>query len=139
MMHHVFVYGTLLRGCHNHHVLGDEATFIGRGITVDNTFTMLCNGAYPYVKDAVPSEPHAHITGELYRVDDEALERLDRLEGVPHHYYRQDVEIVLMDEWGETHYPEGTHTAKMYLCDHPHGHRVPHGDWRAHTYEGCGI
>lgn len=85
-MHLVFVYGTLKRGHGNYHLL-EASTYIGQALTMES-FTLYGDGI-PYCC----REGHAPlpVRGELYRVSDEALARLDRLEGVPHHYQRTTV------------------------------------------------
>lgn len=80
----VFVYGTLRRGCGNHDLL-TGARFVATGRTVEQ-LTMVDLGAFPAVVPFCGSTP---IVGEIYEVDAATLERLDRLEGYPHHYDRR--------------------------------------------------
>jgi gamma-glutamylcyclotransferase (GGCT)/AIG2-like uncharacterized protein YtfP len=83
-MHHVFVYGSLKQGFHNHPVLGDsrlvcEAVIFG--------FKMVNAGSYPALLPRSQGQPM--ILGEVYEVDDDTLSRLDRLECVPHLYTQE--------------------------------------------------
>lgn len=86
----VFVYGSLLRGLSNHQVL------IGNGyaefVRTDRTMpehTMLDLGGYPGVIHGGDTS----ILGEVWRVDAECLEALDRLEGHPTFYRREPVQL----------------------------------------------
>lgn len=84
----VFVYGTLKKGRGNHSILGD-ATFIGKGVTVEDSYTMY-NGGYPMVT----SDGKFHVSGELYDVDNpKTLKNLDLLEGHPNFFRRTDVSV----------------------------------------------
>lgn len=88
MPHTLFVYGTLKRNFSNHHLLKDSQ-YLGTGFTKER-YAMYESGI-PFV---VKSEPVSSIHGELYQVDDTTLQRLDRLEGHPDWYYREQVEIL---------------------------------------------
>lgn len=79
--HLVFVYGTLKAGQPNHHWLAQalalgEATLPGAVLHDLGPFPMAISG-------------EGRVLGELYAVDDDALAQLDRLEGVPRLYERQ--------------------------------------------------
>lgn len=81
-MVNIFVYGTLRKGCRNHHLL-EGIEFIDAE----------CKGVERYWK-AGYSFPFARrrdskIYGELYSVDDSTLARLDLLEGHPNFYKRE--------------------------------------------------
>jgi gamma-glutamylaminecyclotransferase len=86
MGHLVFVYGTLRKGWHNHRHYLDctGAKFIGEGRTLGK-HRMVAAGV-PFV--AKHGGEHT-ILGELYEVNDEVLENLDRLEGHPSFYCRE--------------------------------------------------
>ncbi len=91
-----FVYGTLRRGCGNHHVMqraGGE--FVGQAALSDR---------YPLVVDGLPyllpikGKGH-HVVGELYRIPRVSGWRvLDRLEGHPNFYRREAVGCSMGDE-----------------------------------------
>jgi gamma-glutamylcyclotransferase (GGCT)/AIG2-like uncharacterized protein YtfP len=71
-MYRVFVYGTLKKGEGNHHLL-ENSECLGEGYVKG----MLCN------IHGLPAlvEGNNDVPGELYSVDGDTLERLDRLEG----------------------------------------------------------
>jgi gamma-glutamylcyclotransferase (GGCT)/AIG2-like uncharacterized protein YtfP len=71
---HVFVYGTLKKGIHNHRLL-THAKFIGYAIT-DQGYRLVAGG-FPIVLEG----GNFAVKGEVYEVDDATLERLDQLEG----------------------------------------------------------
>lgn len=87
MMPRVFVYGSLKRGRSNHRLL-ETSLFVSERSTKDK-FTLLNLGAFP----AVTEKPTCNIEGELYDVDNNTFERLDRLEGYPDFYDRKEVEL----------------------------------------------
>ncbi|WP_440952302.1 gamma-glutamylcyclotransferase family protein [Methanococcoides sp. FTZ1] len=72
----LFVYGTLKKGCCNHHLLGDS-TFVCEASTATE-FRMLDLEYFPGV---VMGEPGSKISGELYNADNELLKVLDEFEG----------------------------------------------------------
>lgn len=83
-----FVYGTLKRGYGNNAVLGNSE-FIGRAVTL-RPFFMRCCG-FPVVLHGPETAP---VLGEVYNVTDPHIERdLDRLEGVPNMYLRQETQV----------------------------------------------
>ena len=109
----VFVYGSLLKGLHNHRVLRG-AKFLGEARTLEAHFTLHDLGQFP----AVTCDGVDTIKGEVYEVDKETAERLDHLEGYPNFYDRKLVEVY---EFGP---------CRMYFlhkCDAP---IVPDGDWK---------
>ncbi|HSO83344.1 gamma-glutamylcyclotransferase family protein [Thiocapsa sp.] len=114
MRQRVFVYGTLLRGEVNHHLLA-QAEFLGSHRTAA-CFSLYLLRAYP---GAVRGGTTA-IQGEVYGVDHAGLRRLDRLEDYPALYDRR----LLATPYGR---------AWIYLFrgsvrDRP---LIPGGDWRS--------
>lgn len=87
---HVFVYGTLKQGFGNH-VLLKDSKFVSNGHTKEE-YVMYSTGGFPVVAEA---ETGLHVSGEVYEITPEVLKRLDRLEGYPTMYDRQEVEIDL--------------------------------------------
>lgn len=83
----VFVYGSLKRGEFNHKVLG-ESKFIGKTKVRGRIYDL---GHYPGAKLSEDGEIH----GEVFDVDNETLNRLDRLEGHPHFYERKECDSPL--------------------------------------------
>jgi gamma-glutamylaminecyclotransferase len=82
----LFVYGTLKRGCSNHHHLADQS-FVGLARTVAG-YRLYDLGGYPTIQPN-PNDRDG-VVGEVWSVDDAALERLDRFEGVHEGLYRRE-------------------------------------------------
>lgn len=100
----VFVYGTLMRGYHNHELL-KSSDFVGYGTTFEEHL-MLQNSPHsiPYVisnKDERLNKNLrnflCHIHGEVYSVDESTLKMLDRLEGTPTYYFRETLGVDVTD------------------------------------------
>ena len=90
---HLFVYGTLKKGFHNHGFLEDEA-YLGKATSAINLIMYERHGL-PYVhlhKEKLGNK----IKGEVYVVED--LSKIDRLEGVPYHYRPLMVPVVMDDD-----------------------------------------
>jgi gamma-glutamylcyclotransferase (GGCT)/AIG2-like uncharacterized protein YtfP len=77
MKHLIFVYGTLKRGFSRHSVLKDQR-YIGIGVTT-NQYSMYAYGGFPAL---VENSNGLEIYGELYEVDDNCIQDLDKIEGV---------------------------------------------------------
>jgi gamma-glutamylaminecyclotransferase len=91
MTHRVFVYGTLKKGFWNNPLL-KGCEFFGSAVTVP-TYSMISVShavitMFPVIR---PSENGKPVAGEIYTVDDEVLERLDRLEGVHKGMYSREL------------------------------------------------
>lgn len=88
----VFVYGTLKAAHGNHRVVApfvlDVQPAVVRGFTLWHQIA-----SYPYAI----SSPGDSVHGEVLTLHspDDALARLDQLEGVPHHYTREEVTAIL--------------------------------------------
>ena len=113
MTHYLFTYGTLKRGFSNNHLL-NQAEFLGAAKTLEK-YSLWVSGI-PYV---FKGESVACIHGELYRVDELTLKIIDRLEGHPEWYRREEVKVVT--EKGETV------TAWMYFYPEKRGKLVKTG------------
>jgi gamma-glutamylaminecyclotransferase len=91
-MERVFVYGTFLRGKANHSVLDRlGARFVGDAYTATPR-TLLDLGPYPAMLPAERSD-RVPVHGEVYEVDERALEALDAFEGCPDLYRRERVAL----------------------------------------------
>lgn len=115
MKHRVFVYGSLKRGFHNHAIL-KEATIVGRGFA--EGFLLYSLGSFPAAIGGSGT-----VQGELYEVDDQTLQALDRLEGHPHMYKRKETTcfIPVMN---------GSLPCAIYEYQHqPRGKAIASGDW----------
>jgi gamma-glutamylcyclotransferase (GGCT)/AIG2-like uncharacterized protein YtfP/small-conductance mechanosensitive channel len=83
----IFVYGSLLEGEANHHLLrGSPALGTAR---TEQTFELVEFGAYPGLVEG----GRTSVEGELYLVDGKTLEALDRLEGHPWLYERRAIRL----------------------------------------------
>jgi len=83
---YLFVYGTLMSGDRNHHLL-DGFKYVGKGKL--SGAVMYSAGGYPCVVDS-PYENNI-VHGEVYSDEDDRADiwtRLDHLEGTPHMYKR---------------------------------------------------
>ncbi len=89
----VAVYGSLKKGRGNHHIL-HNAEYLGE-IKIEPKFTLVSLGGFPGL---VPNGTQ-EVKGELYKVDDETMRRLDWLEGHPHFYVREVVNTDKGEAW----------------------------------------
>jgi gamma-glutamylaminecyclotransferase len=90
----VFVYGTLKKGYSNHSFLSG-AKFIGKAETCSTYLMIGKDMPFPYLlRYARASEGGLKIQGEVYEVSSDILAKLDMLEGVPHHYKKEEVYVV---------------------------------------------
>lgn len=85
-MTHLFVYGTLKRGCKNHHHIAGQ-TYLGEARTLPG-YRLHDLGAYPGM--IVAPDDTEGITGELWTVDAAALLHLDDFEGIHEGLYRRE-------------------------------------------------
>lgn len=111
----LFVYGTLLRGERSHHLLCG-ARFLRETATATG-FRLVDLGEYPGMVTA----DSGVVVGELYRVDEASLRRLDAFEGHPEVYWRTEIRLV------------DRSLAQVYLLspDRARGRPgIPSGDWR---------
>ena len=85
----IFVYGSLMRGESNHHVLDAEYTkFISTGIT-KRGYTLYDLGGFPGMIEG----GNGAVVGEIYEVCPFVKSRLDMLEGHPQFYRRSIIEL----------------------------------------------
>jgi gamma-glutamylaminecyclotransferase len=81
----IFVYGTLKRGCKNHHYMAGQS-FVGPAGTAPG-FSLFDLGGHPGMV-RVPGAKG--VSGELWSVDEPCLARLDELEGTAQGLYRRE-------------------------------------------------
>lgn len=77
----VFVYGSLRKGFSNHHFL-NNSEYIG-DFTSEEQFYLITykSLSFPYLlEDLEIDRPKSNIKGEIYRVNDDVLSKLDNLE-----------------------------------------------------------
>jgi gamma-glutamylcyclotransferase (GGCT)/AIG2-like uncharacterized protein YtfP len=106
--HFVFVYGTLMRGERNNHLLkGVGAHFMRAAKTAGASYRMMVNPSSSSPGKSTPSVFHdpsgTRIEGQLFRVNTARLNALDKLEQVGVNYDRQRVTL------------EGGQKAWMYI------------------------
>jgi gamma-glutamylcyclotransferase (GGCT)/AIG2-like uncharacterized protein YtfP len=82
----LFVYGTLKRGCSNHGQMTGQ-TFVGTARTIPG-YTLYDLGSYPAI--VTDSADRNGVVGEVWSVDEAALQRLDHFEGVHEGLYRRE-------------------------------------------------
>lgn len=111
----LFVYGTLRKGFPNHFLL-EGAAFGGAAKTKERY--ALYVDRIPYVTRAAEI---SGIIGEVFEVNRVLLERIDRLEGHPRWYHREEVAVVM--EHGKEL------SAWMYFNKSPRGRVVESGDY----------
>ncbi len=92
---HLFVYGTLMEGFANHHVLATlGATKITRARTVAPR-TLLDLGPYPALlaSDKARDAGAARVAGEVFALTEDGLAVVDRFEGAPELYRREEIDL----------------------------------------------
>jgi len=82
--HRLFVYGSLMEGLKYAHLMA-SASFEGTSSTRE-LYTLLDLGPYP----GAQLGGDGPLRGEVYRVDDATLRRLDELEGHPDFFRRHE-------------------------------------------------
>jgi gamma-glutamylcyclotransferase (GGCT)/AIG2-like uncharacterized protein YtfP len=114
----LFVYGTLMKGEANAHLL-EDARYLGPA-TTEPTFSLLDLGDYP----ALRAGGEQAVAGELYEVGAAMLEALDDCEGHPTLYRRTPIRLA-----------DGS-AVEAYLLvssDVEDPPLVASGDWRRHA------
>ena len=93
MVHRIFAYGSLKRGCHNHHFI-EQAYYHGEYRT-DARYTLVSLGDYP----AVINNGTTAIQGEVYALDARTLQQVDELEDYPELYDRILIDTPYGEAW----------------------------------------
>ncbi len=86
-MHNLFVYGTLRKNKYNNYLLKDEY-YVGIGVTVEK-YHLVINDLPYLIKEEVEQ-----IEGDIYVVSDEKLKQLDKFEGHPIFYNREQIYVL---------------------------------------------
>lgn len=89
-MNFLFVYGNLKHGFYNH-VLLEDSEFCGNGYL--SGYDMYLMGSFPAIAPG-----NGVVSGEIYKVDDLVLQRIDQLEGHPDWYTRELVNFPQFSE-----------------------------------------
>ena len=121
---YLFVYGTLMRGYGNN-VLLSEARFLGVASVKGSLYGFGVPGFDPVPKGK------GIVFGELYEVEEgPVLERIDALEGHPHHYIRERVSCTLhtgaKDEAEVYVYPRASKHGEFIPSGRYQDYRKPH-------------
>ena len=111
----VFVYGTLRKGLAWHSLI-KNSEFIGEAKTKDKYCLYAENIPFLFKDEEV-----SKIKGEVYEVDELTLKNLDKLEGHPNWYYREEVSIILNTE--------KEIIAWVYFYPKPCGKKIISGDF----------
>jgi gamma-glutamylaminecyclotransferase len=128
MTYRVFVYGSLLSGLHNHHCLRG-AKFVADAETAPGLYQLLSLGAFPGLIHK-PAAGAPAVCGEVYDVDQDTLDTLDRLEGNGHFYNRDVLRVHTLD--GKPLQAWAYLLSAGAAREHP---SIPSGCWRAHLAE----
>jgi gamma-glutamylaminecyclotransferase len=83
----VAVYGSLLKGLHNHSVIARVGEYKYTAMTKPS-YTMYSLGSFPALRE----EGNTSVIVEVYEVKD--ISPIDRLEGHPHFYKREEVTLM---------------------------------------------
>ena len=86
--HKVFVYGTLISGEANAHWAGNARR--QKAWTTGTIYDTGCR--FP----AFVKRGRTHVKGEVLTVDDDGFKSMDRLEGYPHLYRREQIQVHLV-------------------------------------------
>jgi gamma-glutamylaminecyclotransferase len=121
----VFVYGTLRKGHYNHKVMERaKGKYIGLG---EISATMIDLGAYPAVCNI--ENTGDKVRGEIYEISSQDnLNHLDRLEGYPWMYSRDEVKVTIPD------FPDNIKAWVYHMPNIMERHQevITSGDWNAH-------
>jgi gamma-glutamylaminecyclotransferase len=118
--HLVFVGGTLRQGQCNHRYFLGRSKFLGNAKTKKRY--ALYGSWIPFLSRAGSI---SQVTGEVYSIDDATLSQLDRLEGHPDAYKREQSQVILQDG--------AEISAWIYFCDTPQGNLIESGDFLQRT------
>jgi len=127
-MRTIFVYGTLKQGHGNHPVIGRfEQTELVEERAVLRGYSMASLGGFP----AIFPEKEGEVIGEVYKVPDEALGPLDRLEGYPSFYDRTQVWVEDVQGEEKAHYHAMVYFIDKGKLEGRYGglERVEGGEW----------
>ena len=82
--HHVFVYGTLKQGHGNHRLLIDSE-LVGKATAEGIAIHAATHSSFPFAMRNKQQTAH----GEVYKINNFTLNKLDKLEGTPCFYQRE--------------------------------------------------
>ena len=105
--HLVFVYGTLMKGHHNHYLV-EKSKYLGRARTFRDEYVMYTARAFPVTAE-VGKEAGEYVFGECYAVNNDTMMNLDHLENNGSMYTRKEIRVKLMDQ----HVDQNIRTSKL--------------------------
>lgn len=114
----LFVYGSLKRGNSAHRLLSDQGATFLREAATHPRYHLVKVSWFPGM---VEGEEGTGVHGELYELPDSALKRLDRYEGVPGLFTRNEIEL---DDGSKV-------VAYLYAQDVSDCEIVPDGRWES--------
>lgn len=94
--HLVFVYGSLMHGLHNHHLLS-KSKYLGTARTLFDKYEMYSAGSFPVLREVADDEGN-YVYGEVYAVDVDTFMRLDALESNGVMYSRKQTRVKLHNQ-----------------------------------------
>ncbi|ARI77332.1 gamma-glutamylcyclotransferase [Halobacillus mangrovi] len=117
----VFVYGSLCKSLENHHYLKDAKLLSEHAWLYGELFSGF--SYYPLLV----KNPHAKTFGELYEINENTLNKLDRLEG----FNQSDPDSLFQREKATVFIEDQPLEAYTYYFPHQRkGAPVPHGNWK---------
>lgn len=125
MSDYVFVYGTLMRGFKSHDSLSvsERAEFAGEGHCVGTLYDL---GEYP----GMTLEGDGRVRGELYRVDDDVLNDIDRFERYYPESYDDSVFVRHLEQVVDRDLDAWVYVYNLPIED---ATVVESGDWREYS------
>ena len=93
----VFVYGTLKKGNQRRGIdrWAKGVQFIGPAVTSKSAYSLYDLGSFP----AVVLNGNTRISGEVWAIDEDTMNELDRIEGYPAFYKRTQVDTTQGRSW----------------------------------------
>jgi len=122
-----FVYGTLRPEQGNDHIWRSVAYASYDGKCRVLGYRLVSNGGFPYAIPATTEQTFGCLINPLPDEYEHVMRRMDALEGVPHHYTREQVAVIT---------PDGIVTAYIYIPVDPERYalmgEVFQNDWALH-------
>jgi len=122
----VFVYGTLMSGHPNNHLL--EGLVGVTAVTVDSHYKMQNHGGFP----SISKGGNTQVVGEVFEVNQHQLARLDRLENHPNWYKREEVSVTLGNAEVVTAWVYIMSSERRWDTDRP---VIESSDWNAYIQD----
>ena len=124
----IFVYGTLCKNESNHYLLENADPITDQAWTFGDLYDT-CLG-YPALIEGFDNK----VYGELYKINDEILDNLDRLAEYSEHYLSENDEYIRIEQ--EIYTDQGIYKAYVYIYNRSISEtmrRIPNGNWKQRT------